>query len=305
MSIRKERNRMKQTQQARARGLMSVGIILAALGGVWVYILISKPAVDTPRPISQLETNDFHSLAFSPTDPETIFFGHHGGLMVSQNGGEDWDTTSLTQADAMALALPASDPEIMYAAGHDVFLKSVNGGSTWETVSTNLPGSDIHGFAADPGNADHLFAHVVGYGIFGSIDGGSTWSLVSDSAPPSTFNVSVGENSEAVYAAAGDAGLWQSRDGGQSWVKVDSLPADGAIAVTHDLARGKLYVTTLGSGAGPYVSSDDGKTWNPLGLRGVFLALAVSPLDPDHIIAVNDAGEVYASRDGGLTWPSP
>lgn len=32
------------------------------------------------------------------------------------------------------------------------------------------------------------------------------------------------------------------------------------------------------------------------------LTIAISPLDPDHIVVVNDQGEVFASRDGGASW---
>jgi photosystem II stability/assembly factor-like uncharacterized protein len=39
-------------------------------------------------------------------------------------------------------------------------------------------------------------------------------------------------------------------------------------------------------------------------LKGTLLAVAVSPQDPNHLIAVNDKGDIYASRDSGLTWPN-
>ena len=61
-------------------------------------------------------------------------------------------------------------------------------------------------------------------------------------------------------------------------------------------------MTTIGDLAGLYVSDDNGQDWKPLGLNGTFLAIAISSLDPNHIVAINDQGEVFASRDGGLTW---
>jgi photosystem II stability/assembly factor-like uncharacterized protein len=302
MSNQKERIRIKREKRRRSRWFILTGLSLVVAAGVWIFLSNRQSASAQVVPVSQLTTGDFHSLAFSPTEAETVFFGHHGGLLVSRNGGKDWESTALSQADAMALALPSSEPDVMYAAGHDVFFKSVDSGRTWESVTTDLPGSDIHGFTVNPENASQVYAQVVGFGIFGSQDGGNTWKLLSASAPPSIFNLAVGENSETVYAAAGEAGLWQSQDGGQTWTAVQSVPDSGAIALTYVRANGRLYVTTLGDLAGLYVSDDNGQTWDSIGLAGVLLAVAVSPLDADHIVAVNDQGEVFASRDGGVTW---
>ena len=299
----RERVRMKKNQQkSQFRWLIAAGVALVVIAGLWFVFSNQQSDNLQAQPISKLSTTDFHSLAFSVTEPETVFFGHHGGLLMSRNGGRDWEATTLNNADAMALAFPSSDPQIMYAAGHDVFFKSTDGGKSWESISTNLPGLDIHGFAVDPENASQVYAYVVGFGIFGSQDGGSTWTLLSNSAPSSTFNLAVGENAETLYAAAGQAGLWQSQDGGRTWTAVQNIPDSGAVAMAYVPANGRFYVTTFGDLAGLYVSDDNGQSWKPLGLNGTFLAVAVSTLDPDHIIVVNDQGEVFASRDGGLTW---
>ena len=302
MSKQKERERRRKQPNSQSRWLIAAGAALIVIVGLWFVFSNQQPVNVQAQPISKLDTADFHSLAFSLTEPETVFFGHHYGLLVSKNGGKDWEQTTLNDADAMALAFPPSDPKIMYAAGHNIFFKSTDSGKTWQAVSTDLPGLDIHGFTVDPDNASHVYANVVGFGIFGSQDGGSTWTKLSNIAPPSTFNLTVGENSETLYAAAGEVGLWQSQDGGHTWKAIQNVPDVGAVAVTYVPALGRLYVTTLGDLAALYVSNDMGKTWKPSGLNGTFMAVAVSPLDPAHIIAVNAQGEVFASRDGGNSW---
>jgi photosystem II stability/assembly factor-like uncharacterized protein len=301
MSKQKERLRKKQ-QKSQSRWLIAAGIALIAITGLWFVFSNRQSANPQAQPISKLSTADFHSLAFSLIEPETVFFGHHGGLQVSHDAGKNWEPTTLNNADAMALAFPSSDPQIMYAAGHDVFFKSTDGGKSWESVSTNLPGTDIHGFSVDPENANQVYAHVVGFGILGSKDGGSTWTPLSNSAPSSIFNLAVGENSETIYATAGEAGLWHSQDGGQTWTPIQNAPDGGAVAVSYVATSGRLYVTTIGNSPGLYVSDDNGQSWKATGINGTLLAVAVSPLDPDHIIVVNDQGEVFASRDGGNSW---
>jgi photosystem II stability/assembly factor-like uncharacterized protein len=293
--------RKRKQQQAQSRWLIVLGVVIVLAAGVWIAFSNRQSGNDSARAISHLTTRDFHSLAFSPTEAETIFFGHHNGLLVSNNGGKDWQSTSLGNADAMVLALPLSNSDIMYAAGHNVFFKSTDGGKTWNAVTTNLPVLDIHGFTVDPENADRVYAHVVGFGIFGSEDGGNTWTQLADSAPPSTFNLAMGESSDSLYAAAGQAGLWHSLDGGRSWSPVENIPDNGAAAVVYVRANKRLFVTTADSSAGLYVSDDNGQSWKARSLKGTFLAIAVSPLDPNHIVVVSDQGDVFASRDSGLT----
>ena len=124
MSKQRERERVrikKKQQKSQSHWLIGAGVALVVIAGLW--FVFSNQQSDNPQVqlISKLSTADFHSLAFSLTEPETVFFGHHGGLLMSRNGGEDWEPTALSNADAMALAFPPSDPQIMYAAGHDVF----------------------------------------------------------------------------------------------------------------------------------------------------------------------------------------
>lgn len=279
------------------------GVVVAALVLAGTWLATRGVASSGGTPISRVSATDFHSLAFSPSEPDTLFFGHHGGLMVSRDGGRTWQATTLQNADAMALAAPAAEPQIMYAAGHGVLFRSSDSGATWTSLIANLPGTDIHGFAADPANANVVFAHVVGAGLWGSQDGGVTWTLRSSGAPPSTLNLAVSQGAQTLYAAAGEAGLWRSPDGGQTWGRLGGVAGDGVIAVAYHPTAQRLFATTVGAEAGLYASDDDGATWTALGLKGTLLAPAVSPHDVRRLLVIDDQGRLYASTDGGLTWP--
>ena len=281
---------------------MVAGVLIVLAAGLWIVFFSRQSRNDSTPPISRLSTNDFHSLAFSPTEPETVFFGHHDGLLVSQNGGKDWQPTALTNTDAMALGVPPSSPQTMYAAGHNVFVKSNDGGKTWQSVPANLPGLDIHAFAVDPEDPNQVFAYIVSFGLFGSEDGGISWEALSVTVPASIHSLTLGEDDQTLYAAAGGAGLWQSQDGGRNWAPVQNLPDNDVIAVAYVRENGRLYGTTAEPAAGLYYSDDGGQTWASTALSGTLLAVAVSPLDPARLIAVNDQGEVFASRDGGISW---
>ena len=302
MSKHKEHMRKKKQQKTQSRWLMAAGVLVLLIAGSWIVFSSSQSNKNSTLPISRLSTNDFHSLAFSPTEPETVFFGHHEGLLVSQNGGKDWQPTTLTNTDAMALGVPTSSPLTMYAAGHNVFVKSNDGGRTWQSVPADLPGLDIHAFAVDPENPNKVFAHVVSFGLFGSEDGGISWEAISVTVPASIHSLTLGEDDQTLYAAAGGAGLWQSQDGGRNWAPVQNLPDNDVIAVAYVRGNGRLYVTTAEPAAGLYYSDNGGQTWASTGLSDTLLTVAISPLDPDHIIVVNDQGGVFASRDGGISW---
>ena len=88
MSKRRDQHRKNENQKQRFRRLIIFGVAVMVVAiGMWFTLLNIPGAGGNARPISRLSTADFHSLAFSITEPDTIFFGHHGGLMVSRNGG--------------------------------------------------------------------------------------------------------------------------------------------------------------------------------------------------------------------------
>jgi photosystem II stability/assembly factor-like uncharacterized protein len=157
---------------------------------------------------------DFHQMDVSKADPNVIY-GNYRGLQVSRDGGESWEMVGPGPARLIDLAASARDPDTVYAAteaglqismdagqswhptnvtGQPVSLVEVTGdgrifafvvgvglrqaeeGSpTWETLSADFGDQILLHLAADPSNADRLYAVTQKSEVLASQDGGKTW----------------------------------------------------------------------------------------------------------------------------------
>jgi photosystem II stability/assembly factor-like uncharacterized protein len=280
--------------------------LLIALAGVVVAALYMMIGRGGSGAIAVLRTADFHALAFSPDDVDVVFFGHHNGIMRSEDGGRTWRPLVQQQNfDAMGLAVSHASPRRIFLAGHNVFQVSQDGGASWQPLAHDRPGTDIHGFAMSPDDSNRLYAFVVGWGLFRSPDGGRTWARLSDWLPNDvTALAAAGGHPETLYAGSIRAGGLRSTDGGRTWAKVTSLPSPTVPALAVDPAAHRtVYAGTAG---GVYKSTDRGETWSQLPYPDEnVIALAVSASRPNVVLAItvkNSQGLVYRSEDGGQSW---
>lgn len=289
----------------RQRRSLIIGLVAALLAVVLLFFLLPRGGGNGGA-ISTLGTSDYHALVFNPDDPNTVFFGHHGGIMRSNDAGQTWTTlVDKKDFDAMGIVVNPTNSKQVYMAGHDIFQVSSNGGATWRPVQNNLPGTDIHGFAAATDGSNRLFAYLVGSGVLQSSDGGSTWQTTGGQMPPDVMSLATGGDPISLYAVSMGSGMLRSSDTGKSWT-----PAGG------DLASSNIYAvavdpktsSTLYAGVegGLYKSTDAGATWKKTTYPGDnAVALAISPARPQLVLAVNAKsreGLVFRSEDGGATW---
>ncbi|MGB3801248.1 MAG: glycosyl hydrolase, partial [Lewinella sp.] len=124
------------------------------------------------------------------------------------------------------------------------------------------------------------------------------------------------------YFGATGGGVWQTKDGGQTWTNISDGYFGGSIgAVTvAESNTNILYVgggeqTVRGNvsyGSGMWKSIDAGKSWEQIGLENSrhISRVRVHPRDPDLVYAAvmgdlyKDTEErgVYRSKDGGESW---
>lgn len=302
---RRQRSRSGQSGRGSRRWWVVGGLAVAALVGA--VLLIAYARSGTGGALATLQTGDFHALAFHPTDARVAFFGHHNGVLRTDDGGRTWrPLVERPNFDAMSLAISAADAQRLYLAGHDILQMSRDGGATWQAVSHNLPGTDLHGFAVSPADPDRLYAVVMGHGAFGSADGGRNWESLGNGLPGDvTALASASGTPELLYASSGRLGVLKSDDSGRSWSRTTTVPGSrGVLALAVDpVDRQTIYA---GTEEGLSKSADGGRSWSALTFpaRNV-MAIAVSPSEPNVVLTVaveNRRGLVYRSDDAGRSW---
>jgi photosystem II stability/assembly factor-like uncharacterized protein len=301
------RRRSKAGSARRSRYQWWVVGVLGVAAVVGLVLLVTSARSSTVGALATLQTGDFHALAFDPSDARIAFFGHHNGVLRTDDGGKTWrPLVERPNFDAMSIGISRADAQRLYLAGHDVLQASLDGGATWQPVPHNLPGTDIHAFAVSPENPDRLYALVVGQGAFRSSDGGRTWQSLGNGLPGDVTGLdSASGTPELLYASSGRMGVMRSSDGGASWSRTSTVPGSrGVLALAVDpIARETIYA---GTEEGLSKSTDGGRSWSALSFpaRNV-MAIAVSPSDPNVVLTIaveNRRGLVFRSEDGGRTW---
>jgi photosystem II stability/assembly factor-like uncharacterized protein len=275
-------------------------VVLAGLvtGIALVGLALVRPgSAGPPVAWARLGTEDVHSLAFAPGSTDRLYFGHHGGILVSDDGGRSWSPLPVT-ADAMGMR-PAADGSIVIA-GHEVFVGSADGGLTWAPIPADLPNIDIHAFARDPADPARMWAYLAEGGVYESTDGGTHWTKAYDGHIP-FLAATRDESTTVLVGIAPFQGFARSIDGGRTWIAVSQPEAfpTYALAATPD---GR--VVALGVSDGMLRSEDGGSTWATIELPSPAFAITLAD-DGRTTAVVTKATDFYRSNDGGRSWPGP
>ena len=212
----------------------------------------------------------------------------------------------------------------------------------WTVEGPRLAGWEVQGVCHDDRDGDRLFAGVghVAYGptVHRSDDGGVTWEQVERSpAYPEAADREVtrvwtvvpghDDDPDVLYAGVAEAGLFVSRDGGDTWSEVEGLaahetrprwqPGAGGLCchsvLVHPDDPDRLWVGV--SAVGVLRTDDGGASWSLCnaglevaapderhdGLGSCVHRLVQDPTDPDRLYQQNHRG-VYRSTDAGDTW---
>lgn len=229
---------------------------------------------ETWRAVSVWSGGEIATFAASSLFPHesTIFAGTRAGLYRSRDSGDRWERIASGTIEGAVSQILWAGPSLFVAASDGLRL-SEDGGDTWRRLEKGVPDAAVLSialsqyFGIDPVG----FIGTAGRGLYRTRDGAQSFHPVGPAGPRGKASW----ESRHVYAifwwgeslfAGTDAGLFLSKDAGETWTSAGAL-LDGVriltIAVPAAEAGGPSDVL-VGTERGVFKSSDGALTWRPL-----------------------------------------
>src|SRR5213593_4490656 len=197
-------------------------------------------------------------------------------------------------------------------------MMSADEGESWTRASVRqgMHSDCIVRMLRSDGRSPEVVYAGTDFGLYRSDDGGGTWRLLENPMKGSmVWRIAVDPtNDRNVWVGLEVDGVRYSRDGGETWAKVNGqIPNQDVHNVLVVAGPPKAVFTVVNDDV--WRSTDDGKTWEAARAREVFpwhypRGIAVKPNDPRTVfVTLGDTtpgriGAVMRSRDAGATWQS-
>ncbi len=256
-----------------------------------------------------------YSLVSSPLNPNHLYVltqpavsNHKGtlGLYTSTDQGRTWQltipTASITSGNIYFVQAGNDTPDEIYIYLPDLgalgLKTSLDAGQHF-TSTRALPFGSVAGLLAIPGAPGQLLVYGSD-GMARSTDAGSHWQLIKG-ITGGIFGMATSGPKSPIYAS-GDAGIYASNDGGQTFSLVYSQSTYGSLTASPTQPQ-TLYGKT---GTAIYRSSDGGHTWKNLPyIKGNLGNLTVDPTNASELyLSLSYPTEVYHFDENGEKWSS-
>jgi photosystem II stability/assembly factor-like uncharacterized protein len=266
----------------------------------------------------------------SPSQPQLkmddgiLFAITHSGFGRSADRGATWHLASRSQVTSRS-GRPDTRPTgeralaVVSGASRQVFvdigpdwndtrypgfgvLMSADDGETWQRIGPGLQHA-VSSIVVDPLSPATLYLAAGQDGIWRSDDLGMFWRHLDQAPPAATSLMLRPARQNVIYATGTDdsPGLWQTTDGGDSWIKLRDDAVDCMIPDIRD-PNGDAVIIRHGEWGGLWSiawSGDGGTSWSELGNP-----VNPRPNLPGALLVVGDS-IVVGSNDGIWQYPLP
>lgn len=258
------------------------------------------------------------------------------GILRSNDDGKTWHRLGLKEAiefDGVvrALAVDPTDSGRVYAGADCGLCISDDGGAHWRRTQGAIVDMTVWAIAIDPSNPHVLYAGTGApsrSALFKSVDRGETWLRLPPELPefcqgvnrPRMLTICVDpDDSQQVWFGVEEGGAWRSRDGGETFERLDdprkAIRSSDIHAITILPATSTSPKTTIVLTVNAvHVSADDGHTWDAQLSKqrfdGLYYTRTVMPIpgsSSDLVMAIGDGTpglktRLCRSTDRGYTW---
>jgi photosystem II stability/assembly factor-like uncharacterized protein len=301
---------------------------------VWVGGVRPVKSTDggkTWSPLPGMGHVDNHAIWISPRDGRHVMYGNDGGLEISYDAGQNWDSVRL-----QAVGLPyhvSVDMRRPYGIctglqdngswcgpsgqrSGGIYMWnwiSVGGGDGFQTqvdptdpniFYTESQNGNINRYNLAEGTSQNIRPRLTGGGRGG---GGGTSNIIGELPDEQTMQynwnspIRISPHNPQTILFAGRH-VFISRDRGDSWTMTAPL-GKGIDPSTRNLLEQPYSLPSCGRGAGPgtrcILSKNDGLVNNEF---GTVVELEESPVVPGLLWAGTNDGNLQVSRDYGRTW---
>jgi photosystem II stability/assembly factor-like uncharacterized protein len=237
------------------------------------------------------DTTPVSVVGFDPVDPQTMYAGLIGGLVIqSTDGGQTWSAHSQSPLDYIREL-------VVNPAGGELWICGPGGlepgglyryyGDEWVSMYTSpYELTKVRSIVLGPNAIDAQTQHIwiAADGVLKSEDGGQSWAIL---IPMQAEAIALNPlHPETIYGGS-PGGVDKTSDGGVSWQRIN----EGLTGIVPSFMGVNPHNPAIVYGvfAGLYGSQTGGKVWQQLGSESGELVgggyIVVDPADPQHVVA--------------------
>jgi photosystem II stability/assembly factor-like uncharacterized protein len=257
----------------------------------------------TAVPIPMQET--MLAIDFPSWGKRGFAVGVHGTILVTEDGGQNWRVASKRKTIPKLTEMTLSpDGQIILGVTSELrtteIVRSEDGGNTWLTT---FHSDSLGGLFSVIFNRNGVQAWAVGNEkLLRSYNGGFSWQEVKH-AEAYLGAISFGADGKRGVAVGWLGSILWTEDSGQSWHRVDGLPAELTLKAVA-VSKNGLHAIAVGDAGSILITGDGGRTWQAVQTDATDEDLNSVSLDENGLraVAVGKFGVAVETTDGGKSW---